>query len=193
MAHARPLRRDLLPQRDHLLRRRDQDRAGGPLPPDAAPRGLPLSGPLGVAGRRGPRLCAMRPHGVPARRCRGHARGQERRMTRSSAARPGTGRGAHQSGPLPAPKVAPRSLPGFDAIHRFWDGNTRAWTAQILPGEFYVTRTPNEIITTVLGSCVAACIRDPVMGVGGMNHFMLPEAPGRDLDGSSTRYGGYAI
>src|SRR5882757_6843108 len=100
---------------------------------------------------------------------------------------------ASKPGRLRGATLGAGSLPGFDAIHRFWDGNTRAWTAQILPGEFYVTRTPNEIITTVLGSCVAACIRDPVMGVGGMNHFMLPEAPGRDLDGLSTRYGGYAI
>ena len=99
----------------------------------------------------------------------------------------------HAAAPMAAPKTMPRSLRGFEAIHRFWDGNTRAWTAQILPGEFYVTRTPNEIITTVLGSCVAACIRDPVMGVGGMNHFMLPEAPARDLGGASARYGGYAI
>ena len=69
----------------------------------------------------------------------------------------------------------------------------RAWTAQILPGEFYVTTTPNEIVTTVLGSCVAACIRDPIMSVGGMNHFMLPEAPSGQTDGASARYGGYAI
>lgn len=44
---------------------------------------------------------------------------------------------------------------------------------KILPGEYYVTRS-NEAITTVLGSCIAACIRDPVTGIGGMNHFMLP-------------------
>ena len=44
---------------------------------------------------------------------------------------------------------------------------------KIGPGDHYVTRAP-EMILTVLGSCVAACIRDPVAGVGGMNHFMLP-------------------
>jgi chemotaxis protein CheD len=45
---------------------------------------------------------------------------------------------------------------------------------KILPGEFYVT-TSNEIIATVLGSCISVCIRDVKLGVGGMNHFMLPE------------------
>ncbi len=48
---------------------------------------------------------------------------------------------------------------------------------------------------TVLGSCVSACIRDPVTGFGGMNHFMLAE----DQDGKwgsevmSARYGNYAM
>ena len=45
--------------------------------------------------------------------------------------------------------------------------------AKILPGECYVSRE-GELISTVLGSCVAACIRDPMLGIGGMNHFMLP-------------------
>lgn len=45
--------------------------------------------------------------------------------------------------------------------------------AKIAPGDFYVTSDATPILT-VLGSCVSACIRDPVVGVGGMNHFMLP-------------------
>jgi len=44
------------------------------------------------------------------------------------------------------------------------------------------------ILDTVLGSCIAACLYDPVEGVGGMNHFMLPE--GADPDNpTSARYG----
>ena len=54
--------------------------------------------------------------------------------------------------------------------------------AKVLPGEYYVSRQ-DEIISTVLGSCVAACVRDPVTKVGGMNHFMLP--------GESNRNGGW--
>jgi chemotaxis protein CheD len=68
----------------------------------------------------------------------------------------------------------PPMLPEFAELQRFWEPDTRRWTVKILPGEFYVTRS-DEAITTVLGSCVSACIRDPVARVGGMNHFMLPE------------------
>jgi chemotaxis protein CheD len=47
---------------------------------------------------------------------------------------------------------------------------------KILPGEFYATGR-DEIIVTVLGSCVAVCLHDPESAVGGMNHFMLPTQP----------------
>lgn len=55
------------------------------------------------------------------------------------------------------------------------DGNLHV---QITQGEVHVTDDPTHVLTTVLGSCVAACIRDPVAGVGGMNHFLLPNAEG---------------
>ncbi len=48
----------------------------------------------------------------------------------------------------------------------------------IIQGEYQVSDDPNAMLTTLLGSCVAACLRDPIAGVGGMNHFLLP---GRDL------------
>ena len=44
----------------------------------------------------------------------------------------------------------------------------------IVQGEYYVSKDPNVVLTTILGSCVAACIRDPQAGAGGMNHFLLP-------------------
>ncbi len=46
----------------------------------------------------------------------------------------------------------------------------------IVQGEFKVSDHPDVVLTTLLGSCVAACIRDPAAGVGGMNHFLLPGA-----------------
>lgn len=64
--------------------------------------------------------------------------------------------------------------------------------AKIGPGEYYITQR-DMVIVTVLGSCVSVCLRDPVAGVGGMNHFMLPE---RDQEGplsASARYGAYAM
>jgi chemotaxis protein CheD len=73
--------------------------------------------------------------------------------------------------------------------------NPQTDTVKIGPGDYYVTRNPAEVIVTVLGSCIAACIRDPVARVGGMNHFMLPESD----DGAwgtasaSLRYGNFAM
>ncbi|HWA01647.1 MAG TPA: chemotaxis protein CheD [Caulobacterales bacterium] len=46
----------------------------------------------------------------------------------------------------------------------------------VVQGEHFVTDDANAVMTTVLGSCVSACMRDPVSGVGGMNHFLLPGA-----------------
>nr|WP_321986573.1 hypothetical protein [uncultured Lichenicoccus sp.] len=66
---------------------------------------------------------------------------------------------------------------------------------RIGPGELYVTRRPDETIITVLGSCVAACIRDPVAGIGGMNHFMLPASATGEWGevSASMRYGNFAM
>jgi len=82
-------------------------------------------------------------------------------------------------------------LPGFEGVGGFFDSSGGSWVTQVLPGEFYVTKT-DEIVTTVLGSCVATCIRDPRAGVAGMNHFMLPEDPSGEGD-SSARYGVFAM
>ena len=93
----------------------------------------------------------------------------------------------------------PSTVRGFEHIRRHWDPALACWTAKILPGEYYVTRE-NEAITTVLGSCISACIRDPESGCGGMNHFMLPEDSetgsgcwNKADGGASTRYGSYAM
>ena len=89
-----------------------------------------------------------------------------------------------------------KSLKGFEGINRYWDRENGLFTAKILPGEFYVTGQ-KEMVTTVLGSCVAACIRDVRTGIGGMNHFMLPITKelhhGWDDVSRSTRYGNYAM
>jgi chemotaxis protein CheD len=60
----------------------------------------------------------------------------------------------------------------------------------IIQGEWKVSKDPNVVLSTILGSCVAACIRDPIAGVGGMNHFLLPGSavPGAG-GGDATRYG----
>lgn len=80
------------------------------------------------------------------------------------------------------------------ATNVYYDRTFDCDAAKILPGEFYYT-SKDMLIVTVLGSCVAACIRDRVSGLGGMNHFMLPDGGG-DADSpvsASMRYGTYAM
>lgn len=99
--------------------------------------------------------------------------------------------------------AALRSLAGTDdssgleavAGRRFFDPASATWTVNVFPGEFYVTKRTDEVLVTLLGSCVAACIRDPVAGVGGMNHFMLSHhSLGHGgLDERSARFGNFAM
>jgi chemotaxis protein CheD len=91
------------------------------------------------------------------------------------------------------------SIRGFDHVNRYLDRDHGIVAAKILPGEYYVT-LENELITTVLGSCISACIRDKELGIGGMNHFMLPETTAEKMKhgsdamiGNATRYGNYAM
>jgi chemotaxis protein CheD len=66
----------------------------------------------------------------------------------------------------------------------------------LLPGETHTTSDPDETIVTILGSCIAACVRDPKTGMGGMNHFMLPESETglwSDPMSAATLYGNFAM
>jgi len=90
-------------------------------------------------------------------------------------------------------EVLPRALPGFESVRRYRNVAGQV-VAKLLPGDFYVT-PHDEVLDTVLGSCVSACIRNPRTQVGGMNHFMLPRPSGLGNDtwdsvaGRATRYG----
>ena len=80
------------------------------------------------------------------------------------------------------------------ATNVYYDRTFDCDAAKILPGEYYYT--PRDmLIVTVLGSCVSACIRDRVTGLGGMNHFMLPDGGGDPSSpvSASMRYGSYAM
>jgi len=81
----------------------------------------------------------------------------------------------------------------FRATRKYHDKTFNTDAVKLLPNEFYVT-DEDLMLTTVLGSCVSACMRDPFSGIGGMNHFMLPE--GGDIsspESVSMRYGAYAM
>jgi chemotaxis protein CheD len=92
----------------------------------------------------------------------------------------------------------PPVLPQFSHVTRYWDQEHECFSARLLPGEYYVTRH-TEVVSTVLGSCVSACIRDTRTCVGGMNHFMLPldsshgERAWGAAASAATRYGNVAM
>ena len=80
------------------------------------------------------------------------------------------------------------------ANHHYFDREFGVDAVKLLPGEYYVT-SRDMVLTTVLGSCVSACLRDTSAGIGGMNHFMLPDGSGsasRD-SAAAMRYGAYAM
>ena len=81
------------------------------------------------------------------------------------------------------------------ATRRFYDAASANWMVKVFPGEYYVTNKDDEMLVTVLGSCVSACIRDPRTGYGGMNHFMLPHSKAGHWAGDlqSTRFGNFAM
>ena len=58
-------------------------------------------------------------------------------------------------------------------MNRYYEPTFDLPAMRILPGEYFVT-SQDMLIVTLLGSCVAACIRDRETGMVGMNHFMLP-------------------
>jgi chemotaxis protein CheD len=79
----------------------------------------------------------------------------------------------------------------YDGCHRYYDAKAEETVVKIFSGGYYVTDQPGEVICTILGSCVAACIRDPLKKIGGMNHFLLPSS--NSDDSQSMRYGAYAM
>ncbi|HRE31261.1 MAG TPA: hypothetical protein PLD88_04740, partial [Candidatus Berkiella sp.] len=88
--------------------------------------------------------------------------------------------------------MLPQPLPGFEKIQRYMDFKRNISMAKVQPGEFYAT-TNEEAIITVLGSCISVCVRDVNLGIGGMNHFMLPLKGSiydkKSIVSDATRYG----
>ena len=94
---------------------------------------------------------------------------------------------AHDASRLAQLKAAPRR-PG-EARFFFYEPQFACEAVKILPGEYFVDAEKLLMMTT-LGSCVAVCLWDRTLGIGGMNHFMLPDGGSAKEHG---RYGGYAM
>jgi chemotaxis protein CheD len=102
--------------------------------------------------------------------------------------------------PVPGPEAGPartstleelkaRKRKPCEASFFYADHHFQYNAVKVLPGEYFVA-DENLVIMTVLGSCIAACIWDSRMRLGGMNHFMLPDGDSADVSG---RYGSYAM
>lgn len=105
-------------------------------------------------------------------------------------------------GAPPSTAAAPSRLERLKAQHRkpgeasffFWDAHFKNDAVKVLPGEFFV-HDEDILVMTTLGSCIAACIWDRDKRVGGMNHFLLPDAGTGGSSGGADggRYGSYAM
>jgi len=83
-------------------------------------------------------------------------------------------------------------LVGSGKLERYWDGNWNKWLVNLAQGDYAVSDEP-ILLTTVLGSCVAACVYAPDKRMGGINHFLLPHAGASDKGSDSFRYGVHAM
>lgn len=82
------------------------------------------------------------------------------------------------------------ATPGAGPERGYFDSRFAARIIHVAPGAHEIAADAGEILSTVLGSCVAACIRDSETGEGGMNHFLLPGEGGADLALSGEDLGG---
>jgi hypothetical protein len=164
LAVPRAVRCGLLPQRDDLLRHADQGGRARTRSTAHCDRKVCCSS---VIRRTSPTVANCSP-------CR---------------ARPSTARSAEDS-MQDTPRLAllrRRPKRTGEASFFFFDHTFQVEACKVLPGEYFVYNE-DIVIQTVLGSCVAACLVDRGAGIGGMNHFLLPEG-----DDSSARYGAFAM
>jgi chemotaxis protein CheD len=90
----------------------------------------------------------------------------------------------------PRPKYVRKPDDYFAGSRRYFDSNLNATIVNVHAGDCFVTMQEDEIAATVLGSCISACIRDPIAKVGGMNHFLLP---GKTDAADTMRFGAFAM
>jgi chemotaxis protein CheD len=76
---------------------------------------------------------------------------------------------------------------------RYFDPRFEATIITVAPGEHEITSAKDEIVATVLGSCISVCMRDSHVGVGGLNHFLLPKNNGSADPSAGERYGDTAM
>lgn len=102
----------------------------------------------------------------------------------------------HNSGPINDRRQNEeiRAVDYFHGKKSFFDASKNIKVVRVFAGDCYISKEGGVMMSTILGSCISACIRDPLTGVGGMNHFLLPGH--EDLDNrvsTAARYGVFAM
>jgi chemotaxis protein CheD len=82
----------------------------------------------------------------------------------------------------------------YHGKRRFFSQPHNAYVVKIFAGDWVISQDPREMLATILGSCVSACVRDPALNIGGMNHFLLPSDPTNEVArDDAARYGVQAM
>lgn len=92
---------------------------------------------------------------------------------------------------MTAATVRSRRTQTDDLPRRYWSNVHHCPAVYLKPGECHVSGQ-EEMIITMLGSCIAVCMHDSAAAIGGMNHFMLPATSAATATGHG-RYGDYAM
>lgn len=79
----------------------------------------------------------------------------------------------------------------FHGKETYYDNAAKARVIKVFSGDCHVSSHEDDMMVTVLGSCIAACIRDPIAHIGGMNHFLLPDSI--NAQDAPMRYGAYSM
>lgn len=79
----------------------------------------------------------------------------------------------------------------FGGSRSYLDKKTGVTIVNVHAGDCFTTKQDGQMAATILGSCISACIHDPIAKIGGMNHFLLPSS--NSADGESARFGAFAM
>lgn len=81
----------------------------------------------------------------------------------------------------------------YSGPDRYYDQMTESTVVKLFSGGYYASKNKGEVVVTILGSCISCCLYDPLMKVGGMNHFLIPGVEDAHSKTSSARYGIHAM
>ncbi|WP_051340553.1 chemotaxis protein CheD [Azospirillum halopraeferens] len=95
--------------------------------------------------------------------------------------------------PVPGTDRRAGAVGGLRPDGSYFDAEFHSYVVPVVLGHHRISSRADDMLATTLGSCVAVCLHDAGVRVGGMNHFLLPGRPEREGQGAPTRYGECAM